>query len=109
MKLLALERERPQAQAQDFQPLLQAEARRAWELTQAGLLREIYFRADRSQAVLVLECDTLAAAQAALDSLPLVQAGLIEFEIIPLRPYPGFERLFGQPGKASDKPGKTAA
>ena len=28
-----------------------------------------------------------------LDSLPLVQAGLIRFEVIPLVPYPGFERL----------------
>ena len=29
-----------------------------------------------------------------LGALPLVKAGLIEFELIPLRPYPGLERLF---------------
>jgi hypothetical protein len=29
-------------------------------------------------------------------TLPLVQANLIEFEIIPLKPYPGFERLFNK-------------
>lgn len=29
-----------------------------------------------------------------LAELPLVQAGLTEFDVIGLRPYPGFERLF---------------
>ena len=29
-----------------------------------------------------------------LETLPLVQAGLIRFEVIPLVPYPGFGRLF---------------
>jgi len=37
-------------------------------------------------------------AEAALDSLPLVQAGLIRFELIPLSPYPGFARLFADAG-----------
>jgi muconolactone delta-isomerase len=73
---------------------LQAEARRVWELTQQGKLRETYFRADRDEAVLILECDSLDEARAVLDSLPLVQAGLITFDCIPLKPYPGFARLF---------------
>jgi hypothetical protein len=29
-----------------------------------------------------------------LAQLPLVQAGLIEFELIELQPYPGYARLF---------------
>jgi hypothetical protein len=29
-----------------------------------------------------------------LASLPMVAAGLIRFEIVPLRAYPGFTRLF---------------
>jgi hypothetical protein len=59
-------------------------------------LREIYFRGDRSDAVLVLECTDAKEADQLLNSLPLVQAGLSEFEVIPLVPYPGFERLFGE-------------
>lgn len=94
MKILALEHESPGAAAAQFAPHLRAEAQRAWELHQAGIIRELHFRADRMEAVLVLECDSLEEAQAALDSLPLVQAGLIAFELIPLRPYPGFARLF---------------
>jgi hypothetical protein len=64
-------------------------------LQQAGIIREAYFGADRNEAVLVLECATQARAQEILATLPLVQAGLIVFEVIPLKAYPGFERLFG--------------
>lgn len=94
MKILALERKQPGLTSADVAPHLDAEARRAWNLTQAGIIREMYFRADESTAVLVLECEDGDAARAVLDTLPLVQAGLITFDLIPLRPYPGFARLF---------------
>jgi len=44
--------------------------------------------------VLVLECMDVAEAETALASLPMVAAGLISFEVVPLRAYPGFARLF---------------
>ncbi len=95
MKFLALEKERPGITAEDFQPYLKAEAERAWELYTEGVVRELYFRADAHTAVMVLECSEEGAACAALDSLPLVQAGLISFELVPLIPYDGYSRLFG--------------
>lgn len=94
MKFLALEQDAPAVTDAQFRPHLEAEARRVWELYQAGVLREMYFRYDRHSAVLVLECADGPAAQAALATLPLVRAGLITFELIPLAPYPGFARLF---------------
>lgn len=94
MKILALEHEQPGVTGEQFQPHLKAEAARVWALVQDGLIREIYLSQDRSQAVLILECADADAARAVLDTLPLVQAGLIAFEIIPLRAYPGFARLF---------------
>jgi len=94
MKILALEQELPGVTAEQFQPLLEAEAARVWELYESGVLREIHFRADQRSAVLVLECATLEEARETLNTLPLVQAGLIEFDLIPLAPYTGFERLF---------------
>ena len=94
MKILALEVENTAAKPDQFKALAQSEARRAWGLYQAGHIRELYFRGDRPEAVLVLECPDVAAAREILETLPLVQAGLIGFELIPLRPYPGFERLF---------------
>ena len=44
---------------------------------------------------MILECACTAEAQEVLGTLPLVQAGLITFEIIPLIPYHGLSRLFG--------------
>jgi len=95
MKILAIEHDPPDVSGDQFtEALLQAEARRAWELHQAGLIRELYFRADRHEAVLMLECADVDEARSVLDTLPLVREKLIGFELIPLRAYPGFVRLF---------------
>ncbi len=96
MKILALEKEIPGVTDDQFTPeLLKTEATRAWELHQAGIIREIYFSEDRHEAILVLECNNAEEARAALATLPLVKSGLIDFKIIPLIPYDGFARLFG--------------
>ena len=101
MKILALEHDLPDVRADQFtKALLQAEARRAWELQQAGVIRELYFRADRDEAVLVLECTNVVEALEVLNTLPLVHEKLIGFELIPLTAYPGFARLFGGDAQA---------
>ena len=94
MKFLALEKETPEGKGDRFQPFLKAEARRAWELYQAGIFREMYFDQANHNAVIIMECDDAAAARAFLATLPLVQEGLIVFEVIALEPYSGFGRLF---------------
>jgi len=95
VRIVAIERDADGAAADGYTPeLLAAEARRAWELQQAGIVREIYLRVDKPAAVLILECADLDEAGQALASLPLVEAGLIRFELLPLRAYPGFARLF---------------
>lgn len=96
MKILALEHELPGATSEGFQGHAVAEAHQLWALTQAGVVRETYFRADRSEAVLVLECSSVEEAQEALSALPFVHNKLISFELIPLKAYPGFERLFAK-------------
>ena len=95
MKILAIEHELPGASTESFKPFMKAEAMRAWELHQSGVIREMYFRQDRNEAVLILESSSVGEAKNALETLPLVQAGLISFELIPLKAYPGFARLFG--------------
>ena len=97
MKILALEHELPDATRRDYQRHAKDEARAAWELHQSGLIRELYFRADQQSAVLVLECSSTAEAAEILAGLPFVREGLIAFELIPLRAYPGFARLFEAP------------
>ena len=96
MKILAIEKEVPGVVAEQFNSmLLKAEAVRVWELHQEGTIRELYFRQDRQDAVLVLECADAKDALKFLGTLPLVEEGLITFEVIPLGAYPGFARLFG--------------
>jgi hypothetical protein len=94
MKILAIEHEKPGLQALDFQNYLIEEAQQLWQLYLAGEVREIYFRTDTHEAVIILECPGPAEARSILDALPLVRARLISFEIIPLGPYDGFARLF---------------
>ena len=96
MKVLALGRDTAPADDPRFAEVRPAEARRAWDLYQANVIREIYFRADRPNGVLMLEVPDLVAAREVIDSLPLVAAGLIDFDLVPLKPYPGFARLFAE-------------
>jgi muconolactone delta-isomerase len=95
MKILALETDITGVEDDAFtEELLAEEASRVWELYRAGVFRELYFRADRSAAVLILEARDAGEAAAILATLPLVRKKLIAFEIIPLAAYPGFARLF---------------
>ena len=97
MKFLAIESERPGVSESSFtEELLKQEALTAWKLHQKGVVRELYFRADREEAILMLECRDMKEAKSVLSSLPLVKNSLIAFEIIPLVAYPGFERLFSR-------------
>jgi muconolactone delta-isomerase len=95
MRILAIERSVDGVSDELFTPeLLAREAARVWEMHQDGIIRELYFRADESMAVLAFECADMDEAGRVVATLPLVEAGLIEFELIPLRAYPGFARLF---------------
>ena len=96
MKILALEHELPDATIEQFYRCAVPEARALWDLYQAGVIRKSYFHADRNEAVLLLECPSVEETREALSTLPFVQNQLIAFELIPLKAYPGFERLFAK-------------
>ena len=95
MKFLALEIENTSVDWKNIDPaVMKAEARCLYDLQQSDLVRLVYFRTDTKSAVIEFECDSLATVEAAVASFPLVTAGLIHFDIIPLGPYTGFNRLF---------------
>jgi hypothetical protein len=94
MKILALEKDIPGASYSDVEPALHGEALGVWELVLSGTIREIYFREGPTQAVIIMEAEGTRQAEEVLAQLPLVKAGLTEFEVIGLRPYEGFSRLF---------------
>jgi hypothetical protein len=93
MKFLALGSDNPSAKSSDFPPLLHGEAKRVLELIEAGTIQEIFFRTDRRDAVIMLECRNAEEVQQAPNSLPLVKSTLISFELIPLKPYDGLSLL----------------
>ena len=95
MKILAIEKELKSSSPDEFAKLAKEEAKVLWDLYQAGFVREFYFRADEDAAVLMLEADSTSDANEKLEKLPFVSNKLIDFELISLKPYPGFERLFG--------------
>ncbi|MBN2280263.1 MAG: superoxide dismutase [Candidatus Marinimicrobia bacterium] len=94
MKILALEIENSNANPSLFQKFAKAEAEHVYKLYQLGKIREIYYRQDPKAAVIMLECQDMDEARLILRELPFVRNNLITFEIIPLKPYNGFERLF---------------
>jgi muconolactone delta-isomerase len=70
---------------------LEAEAERVRRLYADGVVRRIWSRTDHSGAVLLIEAESLDDANAALESLPLKQRGMLFVDaVIPLLPYRGF-------------------
>ena len=94
MKFLLLEREAENLTAKHFEPYLEDEAQHVWKLVREGIIRETYFDADQHTAVLVAECESKEKVEYLTAAFPMVQAGLIRFEVIPLIPYDGYGRLF---------------
>jgi hypothetical protein len=95
MKFLAMEIENhPINWAEVSSVLLKTEAQRVYDLQQDGFIRQIHFRADTKSAVIEWECESLEQVRELTAHLPLVEAGFIHFDIIPLIPYPGLKRLF---------------
>lgn len=92
MKILAIEKEIKLVDWENENLILIEEAKSVYKLMLSGNLREIYFT-EQKNAVLILECDDKIAAQQLLDKLPLVKKGIIDFELMELRPYTGFSRL----------------
>jgi muconolactone delta-isomerase len=97
MKIIALEKEVAGVTDEQFtSAILKKESEMAWKLHQSGIIRELYFRQDRHEAVLILECKNAKEAKSVLAKLPLVKSGLIAFDLIPLKAYNGFVRLFAK-------------
>ena len=74
-----------------FTPALIAqEGQRVRQLYASGILRQIWRRGDAPGAVILWEAAAEADVRAAIASLPLAQAGMIESVILTsLDPYPG--------------------
>ena len=80
----------------------EAEIRAVWDLYAQGICREFYVRAaEPGRVVLMFECASVEAAEAALATLPFARLHLIDFDVIPLAPFVGLTRLFQAPAQAA--------
>jgi muconolactone delta-isomerase len=71
--------------------LVARETGRVRALYATGLLRQIWKRGDMPGASIVWEAGSEDQVRAAIESLPLYQAGMLELvALVPLEPYPGF-------------------
>ncbi len=92
MKILAISKEPNPVNWELHEELLRNEARTLHQLYIDNLVREFYFTSG-GDAVLILESESEAEALGTLQRLPLVDRGLISFEVTELLPYSGFSRL----------------
>jgi muconolactone delta-isomerase len=72
-------------------PIAAHEGKRIRELYASGVLRQVWRRSDVPGAAIVWEAAGEAEVRAALESLPMFQAGMLEvLTVASLEPYPGF-------------------
>ena len=71
--------------------LVGGEGARVKELYAAGVVRQIWARGDVPGAAILWEASNEAEVRAALESLPLFKAGMLEIVVfVQLKPYAGF-------------------
>ena len=96
MQFLVLARVAEGVGTEQVLPHVKAEAEAVWQKYSAEIVRSIYYIADMSGAVLMCEAPTLEAMQEITTQFPMAQAGVLKFEILPLKPYTGLESLFAK-------------
>jgi muconolactone delta-isomerase len=74
----------------DFAGLLDAEAEQARVLYAQGTFRAMWAHQSPAGAVVLIEAGSRDAADAALATLPLMQRGMLDVEVLELGPYRGF-------------------
>lgn len=85
-KLLAIGTFTPKASPEKWKPILPAEVRDTVRLYLDGKIDQWFLKQDQSGVVFLMNVTNPAEARELLGKLPLGQAGLMEFELIPLGP-----------------------
>jgi hypothetical protein len=84
MRIIAFDRFKPGVTMETIQPLLAEEVANVWRLWKSGIVRENYARADEPGVVIVLEVETVTAAQELVAEFPMTKAGYLEWFFVPL-------------------------
>ena len=93
MQFLTISRRRTERFSEaDFAARREQEVAQARVLYGEGFLRQLWTRGDVAGACLIVEAESEDHVREKLNTLPLYAAGMLEYSIIPLKPYVGFTR-----------------
>jgi len=96
MQVLVIARVKSGIPVEQALPFVSAEATQAWEFYASGQIRQMYYIADMSGAVMLWEGESLESVTQQVQKLPMVKEGFLACEILPIKPYTGYESLFKQ-------------
>ncbi len=99
MKALVLMKVADGRNAADLKAQAVAENHAIWRLYLDGVVREMHMRTDTVGAAFTLEVADADEARRVVGGLPMVEAGLLAAEIIPLGPFRPLENLFAGPAQ----------
>ncbi len=94
MQFLMIARVTEDTPTERLLPYFKTEAAKVWEYYAADMLRSMNFIADGRGVVFLWEAPSIETVNEAINALPMMQAGLLNAEIIPLKAWTGFEQLF---------------
>ena len=90
MQFLSISQRRKGFAEEEYASLAEQESERARELYAAGLIRQIWHRADMPGACLLWEAEDEEQVREVWKTFPFAGAGMTEMTLIPLKPYGGF-------------------
>ncbi len=90
MQFLSISQRREGFAEEEYARLAEQESERARELYAAGLIRQIWHRADIPGACLLWEAEGEEQVREVWKTFPFAEAGMTEVTLIPLKPYGGF-------------------
>ena len=92
MQVLAIVRRRTETYSDEqFAPMLEPEAQAVRTFYTQGIVRAAWSRDDALGGVLLLEAESLDRAREIIATLPLVESGMAEVQmLIPMKGYRGF-------------------
>lgn len=99
-KILAIGRVVEGANPEKLMPVMKYEVPDTVKLYLEGKIDQWYVRQDKRGVVFLMNVSTLEEAHALLEKLPLGQAKLMEFDLIPLGPLSPLYRLLGSQAAA---------
>ncbi|MGL4621551.1 MAG: hypothetical protein ACRC06_15135 [Waterburya sp.] len=96
MQVLVIARVKPETPMEKVLPFVSLEASQAWEFYASEQIRQMYYIADMSGAVMLWEGESVESVTKEAQKLPMYEAGILDFDILPLKPYTAYASLFTQ-------------